>query len=1221
MNLLYIIMYQIKKTISFLLLGICSLVGINATNLSNFISLNENATQIDINSNIQLRAPISTNLIFTEIMPANIDLYVDPSWNFGGFIELYNPTSSDISLSQWYLSDDPNNLKKWRMPISMRTVKAYGYRTIWFGHNDQYCTTQCQFDLSMNGGTIYLSNNYGQLVASQEYPVAISRVSYSRKSLNSDDWGWTSQPTPDAANSTSSYAIEQLDAPEINKNGQVFTGNFQFYVNIPNGATLRYTTNGTTPTLTNGNTAYDGNFNINKTTVYRFRLFKDGYLPSEVVTRSFILKEKNYNIPILSIVTDNNNINGADYGIFVKGNGHGRTGRGQSSKCNWNMDWDRPVNVEYFEDGKEAFFSQEVNMAAVGGWSRAWSPHSFKLKANKVYGINYLPYTFFKNKPFIKNKTLQVRNGGNDTQNRIKDAAIQEVVLRSGIDVDCQSYIPAFVYINGVFYEVLNIREPNNKHFAYANRGLDDDEMDQFEYSPDSAYVQMAGTNDAFKLWYAYAKKASSDDYYERIKELVDIDEFANYFAVEMYLGSNDWLNNSNNVKAFRPAYENGKFRFVLFDLDAAFSVSNMFTSVEQTKTQTLDKIYDTNSSLTKEIELTTIWLNMLKNQTFKRKFADAFTLVAGSVFEPNRCKEIITEIAQRANTAMSQQSNQSNYPWNTANNVINSLSSNRQTSQFNTMKNYLQLSNGVANGSFSANIPEANLLFNDMPIPTNKFSGQFFVPATIKAETPGGYKFVGWRNASTGSSTPTKVLFGTGSNWSYYDKGSLDGQQWTSIDYNSSSWSNGNAPLGYATKVNQQWGVFNTQINWGNDEMNKYTAYYYRKNVSLSSAPTKNDRFELSFTADDGFVIYVNGVEAGRFNMNDGKVSYSTLAIKQSDNMGYPQIMSLDPTLFKTGNNVIAVEVHNNIVNSSDSYWDASLSTTVGADIAGDVISTNPEYTITSASSIGNLVAVYTKLSDEELKAKYQSPIRINEISAANSIYINEYWKKNDWIELYNTTDESIDLAGMYLSDNINKPTKYQIPNNGVNSVIEPHGYKVIWCDKLQNETQLHASFKLANEEALILLSDSKQTWGDTLQYYAHNGDQTFGRFPDGSNNVYIMNIPTIGSSNTKDSYDMVYNQPYINLEALGINEFSEVNRDGDIGVAYSNNYIIIKNENLQPVKLYVTSLSGQIIDSANLDMRNGNTAYEVALNPGVYIANVIDSEGRHCSIKFVVK
>ena len=1149
-------------------------------------------------------------IVINEIMPANIDLFVDPSWNYGGFMEIYNPTLNKAPLAGCYLSDDPENLKKWRMPVSMESVPAKGFATIWFDHNDQHCTTQCPFTLDVDGGTIYFSNSEGRLLTQLDYPAAIRRCSYARTTDGGDEWSWTGTPSPTATNTGSQFASVQLDAPVVDKKGQVFTGTLQVTVNMPKGATLRYTKDGSTPTLENGFTSYTGTFSVKSTTAYRFRMFQDGYLPSDVVTNTYILEDKNFNIPILSVVTDNANIFGADYGIFVQGNGNGARGRGQSSKCNWNMEWDRPVSMEYFENGEEVCFSQEVNMAPCGGWSRAWTPHSFKLKANKVYGLKYLPYAFFPNKPYNKNKTLQVRNGGNDTSCRIIDPALQEIVSRSGLDVDGQQYQPAFVYINGSLYDVLNIREPNNKHFAYANKGLDDDEMDQFEYSPDSAYVQMTGTRDAFERLYELAQDAADADTYEEIKQLLDVDEFINYMAVEMYLGCGDWLNNSNNVKGYRPITEGGKFRFVLFDLDSYGGTDN-FNSVESNTWHSLDRLYDCPETyLYREIELAVIWLGLLENEEFRKQFIDTFCLVTGSVFEPNRCKEIVNELAERAYTAMHQQGGS---PWSSANGIINTMSSSRQNTMISRMKSYkrMQLSNtNSITGSLTTNIDEARLTVNGLPVPTNRFSGQLFPPVTVKAQAPAGYRFAGWKGTGT---TIGKELFGTTDKWYYYDKGSLDGKQWMATNYSTTGWSQGNGSFGYAT--GSTWTDYKTQISYGTDKNNKRPTYYFRKTVTLDKAPSRDDTFTLSLWVDDGCIVYVNGTEAGRFNMPSGTVQYNSYASTYGDQFSYPQTIELPASLFAKGSNVIAVEVHNNDNVSSDIHWEASL--LYGASTDGEIVSTDEEYTLPSSGKF-SLVAVYEEMDDAEL-AEVQTPVRINEVSAGNSIYVNEYFEREDWVELYNTTSETIDLAGMYLSDNIKKPTKYQFEAGVVNTVIEPHGYRVVWCDKTEAKNQLHTSFKLANEDSYVVLTAADKSWADTLQYCAHEGDVTVGRYPDGGRDLFVMYTPTIGKSNTVSTYDTLHIE--VPVTADGIETPSVVTRDGDLSIAYTGQYILVKNRENTTAQLTVTTVAGQQVTYAELNLAGGHASYPIDLPQGLYIAYVKDNEGTRCATKFVVK
>lgn len=1076
------------------------------------------------------------SVIINEIMPANIDLFVDPSWNYGGFVELYNPTLTTATMGGCYVSDDPENLLKWRMPLAVGNMSAKGYFTIWFDNNDKYAPTQCPFKLDVDGGTIYISNSAGTLLASQDYPPAYRRCSYARVTDGADEWEWTGTPTPGATNNGSRFASEQLESPVADKKGQVFIGTLQVMVGIPDGATLRYTTDGSVPTLSNGFTSYTGVFSITQSVAYRFRLFKDGYLPSDVVTHSYIYNDKNFNIPILSVVTDRSNLYGADYGIFVQGNGHGIRGRGQSVKSNWNMDWERPVSMEYFADADEVSFAQEVNMSPCGGWSRAWTPHSFKLKANKVYGLKYMPYAFFDDKPYIKNKSLQVRNGGNDTSCRIIDPALQEIVSRSGLNVDGQAYQPAFVYINGEPYSVLNIREPNNKHFAYANRGLDDDEQDQFEYSPDSGYVQMEGTREAFERLYELSANAADANVYEQIKQLLDIDEFINYMAVEMYLGSSDWLNNSNNTKAYRPRIEGGKFRFVLFDLDA-YGGTNEFAEVENTNWQTLDKLYDCDvSAYYKEIELTTIWLNLLNNKSFRKQFIDSFCLVTGSVFNPDRCRAIVNELADRAYTAMRQMGGS---PWNSANGIINAMSASRQNTMINRLKGYNRMKLGNVNSvncSLSANIEEARLTVNGLPVPTNTFSGQLFPPVTVKSQAPAGYKFMGW--ASEGSTIDQEIITTT-DNWLFYDKGSLDGRKWYNPTYSTSAWNEGQSPLGYAT--GSTWTDYNTSLNWGTDKNNKRTTFYFRKNITLDKKPSSGETMSLSFSVDDGCIVYVNGKEAGRYNMPSGTVTYSTFASTYGDQFSYPQTMELDASLFVAGDNLIAVEVHNNDKVSSDIHWEASLIYSTLAD--GEMLTTDEEFVLPASGNV-KIVAMYTPLTDEELANRRMAPVRINEISASNSMYINDYFDKSDWVELYNTTDETIDLAGMYLSDNPDKPQKYQFGDDGISTLIEPHGYRIVWCDKAEPVSQLHASFKLENAAASVTLTAADGSWSDVLEYTAHDGELTVGRYPDGNDSIYVMCTPTIGKSNTVSTCDSIVPQSAVEIIP------GDVNGDGFVNV-----------------------------------------------------------------------
>ena len=1136
-------------------------------------ALDGSGTYANCGITVTANTPSSDNIMINEIQASNVDMFMDPSFNYGTWIELYNPTTTPVSLSGLYISDDAENLKKYRFTKDHGTVPAKGYKVIWFDHYGKFTSlTQVNFKLDYEGGDIIISDGTN-IIDQKTYPGAKSRCSYARITDGGVSWKNTADPTPGETNTTSTFCNSQLDAPEVSVDGKMFTSAFDVKVTIPEGTTLRYTTDGTTPTLTNGQTSQSGSFSVSSTTVFRFRLFRDGYLPSRVVTRSYIKQDRQYVFPIISVVTDPDNIYDTNYGVFMQGP-NGRPGNGQTSKCNWNMDWDRPVNMEYMLKGGQptswqdanpstdqyvAVHNQETDFSMCGGWSRAWTPHSFKIKAEKTYnGENFLSYPFFPNKPYIKNKTLQIRNGGNDTNCRIKDGALQEIMRTSGLYIDGQSWQPVHVFINGSYYNVLNMREPNNKHFAYANYGIDTDYMDQFEMSPDSGYVQMTGTKTKFLEWYELSKICSNDAAYKQICEMVDIDEYINYMAAEFYLGGTDWP--QNNVKGFRDQND-GKFHFVVFDLDGTFATTSPFTTFAAKKNYTFDTLHGTGiegQRISSEIQFVTIFINMLNNAEFRKRFTDAFCVVSGSVFEPTRCKDIITKTSSYLGQ------NNFVYPSSTANSLISNLSSTRVSNLTNALKNYspMKITSARKQLNLTNNCSAARLYLNDMVIPTGELKGYVFPPATLRAETPAGYSFVGWAKNSTSQQT----LFPSETLWYYYDKGSLDGKDWKSINYSTSGWSTGTAPLGYG-KSN-----LNTTISYGSNSSQKYPTYYFRKTFTLSEEPSSSTTFTLDYIIDDGFVIYVNGVEAGRYNMPSGTPSYSTYASTYAPNNPDTGTMTLDPDLFQKGPNIIAVEVHNNSANSSDIMWSASLQMTGISTDNLEYVSQNAEYTLPTTGT-DDLVAVFQSLSAEERADMAMNPIVVNEISAANEIYLNDQMKKKDWIEVYNTTDKEIDIAGMYISDNPNKPQKYQIPYysqltdaNGlpISTIVPAHGHVAIWCDKMEPLSQLHTTFKLADEGGVVLISPADMSWTDVMYYPEHSAYQSLGRYPDGANRFYVMSKTTISATNILCTGD----EEYIPV-LLG-----DANNDGTVDVAD------------------ITAIAAYILDSESMTEFNSENA-----------------------------
>ena len=1152
---------------------------------------------------VKRNEPTAESVVINEIMASNIDQFISPAYNFDGWVELYNPTNLAVEISGIYLSNKANIPRMWATPSDMGVIPPHGYRIIWFD-SCELNHKNCSFKLDIEGGSIFIADRNGKNIASQDYPEGIGRVSYARKTDGGNEWGLTSMPTPGASNNTATYAEQMLNAPVVDQPSQLFNGRVVANVTIPAGCTLRYTTDGTLPTLTNGSTSKTGQFIIENTQTYRFRLFADDCLASPVTSRSYILRDKDYTLPVISVISDPDFLYNDTIGVYVKGT-NGRPGNGQSTACNWNMDWERPVNFSYITADGEMVLNQDVDLEMCGGWSRAWTPHSFKLKGSKeLSGDNKLVYPFFKAKPYIRNRTLQIRNGGNNNNDRLKDGAIQTIVLSSGMDVDGQSYQPTHEFINGQYIGVLNMREPNNKHYVYANYGWSDDEIDQFEVTPDSFYVQKCGTDDAYKQLLALTADAANPETYEEIRKLLDVDEYINYMAVEFYLGSSDWMR--NNVKAFR-LHNDGKFRFVIFDTDGSFSYTNgMFSYIMRMEyNYTFDTLYPSGNTITTDNTLVTIFRQLLKNDSFRRQFIDTYCIVGGSVFEAQRCTQIIDSLVAVSQPAMDLEGR----GWNVYNmgESLKNTFNGRNSAMISELRSYgsFNLSGVPAQKvTLQSNVPGARITLNDVEVPTGYFNGNLFAPVNIKAIAPGGYVFEGWTQGTGASSN----IFDYGSEWLYYDSGSLDGKSWMSSTY-SGNWYSSRAPFGYGKDNVWTW------LDYGNNSSSKYMTYYFRKPFTLNSEPAAGDEFTLDFTVDDGFIVYINGTEAGRYNMPSGKANFNTASTTYAQGNPDHSSITLPANLFRKGNNVIAVEVHNNSGTSSDIFWDAALSMKSNTPTDIDFYST--ESSISLPSGTVQLTAVYRPMTEAEQQEAHMTPVCINEISGANEVFINEYAKKSDWVELYNNTDKEIDIEGMYLSDNVSKPEKYRITkeSTNANTIIAPHSYLLIWCDKLETTNQaLHASFKIAEEGGQLLLTAADKSWTDTLYYGAHDGNSAVGRYPDGAPDVYTMTTPTIEKANILNSYCMKADQTVLDIR----NAF--VASANGSRIRYGGGMLLLRSEDAASAAITIYTASGQLMERARVALHGEQATLDVSHLPsGFYVARATTDDGTQVACKFM--
>ena len=168
-----------------------------------------------------------------------------------------------------------------------------------------------------------------------------------------------------------------------------------------------------------------------------------------------------------------------------------------------------------------------------------------------------------------------------------------------------------------------------------------------------------------------------------------------------------------------------------------------------------------------------------------------------------------------------------------------------------------------------------------------------------------------------------TNLLIQAGSEWKFLDDGSDQGAAWTGTAFNDTAWRSAKAEFGYGD------GDEVTIVSFGPSSSSKYPTTYFRKTINIDNLASI-ESFTASLLRDDGAIVYVNGVEAYRVAMPSDPVNYRTYATAATE-YGWED-STIPKTLFRTGANVIAVEVHQGNANSSDMSFDFALSAIVNA-------------------------------------------------------------------------------------------------------------------------------------------------------------------------------------------------------------------------------------------------------------------------------------------------
>ena len=197
-----------------------------------------------------------------------------------------------------------------------------------------------------------------------------------------------------------------------------------------------------------------------------------------------------------------------------------------------------------------------------------------------------------------------------------------------------------------------------------------------------------------------------------------------------------------------------------------------------------------------------------------------------------------------------------------------------------------------------------------------------------VRLTDAGSYAVIVANSLGSVTSTPPAVLtvrelpekfvaFGT--QWKYLDDGSNQGTGWRASGYDDSVWRSGPGQLGYGD------GDEATVLGFGADANNKYTTSYFRRSFNATDV-ARVTNLTVRLIRDDGAVGYLNGTEVFRNNMPTGTVTSATFATGAVSDESVVQELTVNPTRLVEGANVLAVEMHQANLTSSDLSFDLEL-------------------------------------------------------------------------------------------------------------------------------------------------------------------------------------------------------------------------------------------------------------------------------------------------------
>jgi len=528
-----------------------------------------------------IRAYNPIQVYITEVMASNDVTTLDENGTAVDYIELYNASAETVDLSFYGLSDSLKRPRRWQFPAGT-TIEPGEYKIIYCDGTNLSSNTELHTNFSMTragGETATFCDPNGKVLDRLPLSLIPTDHSYGRTDGYSGFY-YYDQPTPGAANGTGYYGY--ASNPSFSHPGGEYKGTLTLTVDVPKDTQVYYTLDGTVPTQQSDLYVPGSEFSISSTAVIRIRAFDtSGRLqPSEIITQTYLMNLY-HSFPIVSVVTDPDNLWNPELGMLTVGEDVDKS-KGipfkntvyRANKESKEKIGIKPGHVEMYSKDGVQLINQDMEFGLQGQYSLDMPQKTFKVKAKAKYGAKYFDAALFPDREFVQYRSFVLRNSGNDcVWTRLNDGLQGRLIDRFNEQAEVpstvihQAWNPVVVYLNGVYWGHYNMRERADRFFIAQHEGIGLENADQMDVLEASGRTVCFGTSKEYRAMIERVENsdpANNPEDLQYILDNVDVDNYFDYMAFQMFFGNSD----PGNIRFYRLKTEGSKWKWLFYDAD-----------------------------------------------------------------------------------------------------------------------------------------------------------------------------------------------------------------------------------------------------------------------------------------------------------------------------------------------------------------------------------------------------------------------------------------------------------------------------------------------------------------------------------------------------------------------------------------------------------------------------------------------------------------------------